>query len=41
MDNYYIKMRKVLPLLDFNLLNELRREKIEGVYGFMIEFVEI
>lgn len=34
-------MRKVLPLLEFNLLNEARKEKIQGVYGFLIEFVDI
>jgi hypothetical protein len=32
----YSKMRKLLPYLDFNLLNELRKEKIEGVYGYFI-----
>jgi chromosome segregation ATPase len=37
----YGKMRKRLPLLEFNLLNELRKRKINGVYGFLIEFLDI
>ena len=36
-----IKMRKSLPLLDFNLLKEAHRLKIKGVYGYFIEFVDI
>ena len=38
---HLVKMRKVLPLLDFNLLKEVERHKIEGVYGYFIEFVDI
>ena len=36
-----IKMRKMLPFLDFNLLREAQKSRIKGVYGFFIEFVEI
>lgn len=36
-----IKLKKVLPLLDFNLLKEVRKARIRGVYGYFIEFVEI
>ncbi len=37
----YNKMKKALPLLEFNLLNQLRKEKVPGFYGFLIEFVDI
>lgn len=30
-----------MPLLETNLLKELRKQKVPGIYGFMIEFVEI
>jgi hypothetical protein len=34
-------MRKVLPLLEFNLLNQVKARKIPGVYGFLIEYLDI
>jgi chromosome segregation ATPase len=30
-----------MPLLELNLLKELRKQKVQGVYGFLIEFVDI
>lgn len=38
---YHCKMRKVIPLLETNLLKELRKQKVPGIYGFLIDFVEI
>lgn len=34
-------MKKMLPNLDFTLLDYIRQYKIEGVYGYFIEFVKI
>jgi chromosome segregation ATPase len=30
-----------MPLIDFGLLEYCRQQKIEGVYGYLIEFVKI
>lgn len=38
---YLHRLRKALPLLDLSLLRELRRQKVPGVLGYVIEFVEI
>lgn len=33
------KLKKALPLLDFNLTRNLQALKIPGVYGYLIEFL--
>lgn len=30
-----------MPLLDISLLKELRKQKVKGVYGFLIDFLKI
>ncbi len=34
-----IKVRKSLPLIDVNILDIIKQNKIKGVYGFLINFV--
>lgn len=34
-------IRKILPFVDFRLLDWLRLNKVEGVYGYLLELVRI
>ena len=35
------KVRKVLPFIDVNLLEIVKKNKVKGVYGYLIDFVSI
>lgn len=35
------KIRKSLPFLDYGLIEHIRELNIKGVYGYLIQFVDI
>lgn len=39
MQQNQLKVKKSLPLIDVNILDIIKQNKIQGVYGFLINFV--